>query len=386
MPTTPAGTPRLLRAINDRAALELLLAHGPLTRGRLGTLTGLSKPTVSQVLSRLEKARLVEPDDSAPDGTRRPGPAAQTYRVRADAAHVAGLDVTHHRIHAAVADLTGRVLGEATVPARRTKPIRAVGEALDAALRDAGVARDRIRHTTVGTPGTFDPATGALRYAEHMAGWHHRTAVRETAELLGTPVEFENDVNLAAVAEQQLGTTAGVEDFVLFWAGADGIGLAVVLGGRLHRGATGGAGEVGYLWQPGNTVHSLAGNAMGGLHELAGPAGIRRLAEERGLTAGSAAEALAAGHPGVLDEAALRYATALASIVSVLDPELVVLSGELPTAGGEPLRQRIAERMADISIAAPRVLLTPVQGHPVLVGAVHNSLATVREDLFAGLS
>src|SRR6187200_2456429 len=107
MPSNP-GTPRLLRGINDRAALMLLLERGPLSRSRLGELTGLSKPTASQLLTRLESAGLVRRSGSSQG---RPGPKAQLYEINPEAAHVAGLDVTPTRILAAVADLSGRTVG-----------------------------------------------------------------------------------------------------------------------------------------------------------------------------------------------------------------------------------------------------------------------------------
>ena len=107
MPSSP-GTPRLLRGINDRAALMLLLERGPLSRSRLGELTGLSKPTASQLLTRLESAGLVRRSGSSQG---RPGPKAQLYEINPGAAYVAGLDVTPTRILAAVADLSGRTVG-----------------------------------------------------------------------------------------------------------------------------------------------------------------------------------------------------------------------------------------------------------------------------------
>src|SRR5437016_456473 len=103
------GTPSLLRAINDRAALELLLDRGPLSRAEIGTLTGLSKPTASQLLMRLKEAGLVVLEGHR-EGQR--GPSAELYAVNPSAAYVAGLDVTEHRIQVAVADVTGRVLAE----------------------------------------------------------------------------------------------------------------------------------------------------------------------------------------------------------------------------------------------------------------------------------
>ena len=347
------GTPRVLRAMNDRAALDLLLEHGPLSRTRIGKLTGLSKPTASQLLARLEAAGLVLATGTT-EG--RPGPSAQLYEVNPAAGHAAGLDVTPQRILAAVADITGRTVGrhELPTPGRRagTPVVQQVTDALDGAVKAAGLARDDIHRLVIGTPGAFDPTTGRLRYASHLPGWHSPTLLDELAAALPMPFEYENDVNLVALAEQRLGAARGHTDFVLLW-NQEGLGAALVLGGRLHRGWTGGAGEVGFLPVPGTPlVRQVTKANSGGYQELAGSQAVPRLARELGIEdvppgpyAESAAELVARAaqadddaHRHLLRTYATRLATGLASLVSVLDPELVVLSGASLTSGGEPLR------------------------------------------------
>ena len=170
------GTPRVLRAMNDRAALDLLLEHGTLSRTRIGKLTGLSKPTASQLLARLEAAGLVRATGTT-EG--RPGPSAQLYALNPDAGHAAGLDVNQHRIRAAVADITGTVTGEYELrTGGRTGDgvVRQVTDALDGAVKAAGIAPDEVRRLVIGTPGAFDPATGRLRYASHLPGWRSAAA------------------------------------------------------------------------------------------------------------------------------------------------------------------------------------------------------------------
>ncbi|MEV8548722.1 ROK family transcriptional regulator [Streptomyces glaucescens] len=393
-----AGTPRVLRAMNDRAALDLLLEHGTLSRTRIGKLTGLSKPTASQLLARLEAAGLVLATGTS-EG--RPGPGARLYALNPAAAHAAGLDVTPDRIRAAVADITGRTVGthEVRAPTRRAdRPpvVRQVTDALDGAVKAAGLTRDDIHRLVIGTPGAFDPNTGRLRYASHLPGWHSPTLLGDLAAALPMPVEYENDVNLVAVAEQRLGAARGHDDFVLLW-NQEGLGAALVLGGRLHRGWTGGAGEVGFLPVPGAPLVRQVGKAgSGGYQELAGSQALVALAREAGLAAptGSPAETAAAlltsaaRHPGderhqrLLRAYATRLATGLASLVSVLDPELVVLSGTSLTSGGEPLRALVEAELADLAAVRPRLVTGDVTEHPVLRGALESALAATRDEVF----
>ncbi|MEU5159531.1 ROK family transcriptional regulator [Streptomyces sp. NPDC020875] len=382
--------------MNDRTALGLLLEHGPLSRTRIGKLTGLSKPTASQLLVRLEAAGLVVATGTT-EGS--PGPGAQLYAINAGAAYAAGLDVSPQRIRAAVADITGTIVGEYQLPTPRRRAADAVGqvtEAVGGAAEAAGVALDRIHRLVIGTPGAFDPNTGRLRYASHLPGWHSPTLLDDLAAALPMPFAYENDVNLVAVAEQRLGAARGHDDFVLLW-NEEGLGAAVVIGGRLHRGFTGGAGEVGFLPVPGTPlVRRVARANGGGFQELAGAQVLPRLARELGVgniggghytevapaLVARAAEAGDGPCRALLDSYATALATGLASVVAVLDPELVVLAGEAITAGGEPLLARVQAELTELAAPRPRLLLSAVREQPVLRGALERALATTRDEVF----
>ncbi|MFJ6511936.1 ROK family transcriptional regulator [Streptomyces sp. NPDC091406] len=391
------GTPRVLRAMNDRAALDLLLEHGPLSRTRIGKLTGLSKPTASQLLARLEAAGLVVATGTS-EG--RPGPNAQLYTVNPRAAHVAGLDVNSRRIVAAVADVTGATVGqfELATPGRRADSVvRQVADALDGAVKEAGLTRADVHRIVIGTPGAFDPGTGRLRYASHLPGWHSPTLLDELAAFLPMPVEYENDVNLVAVAEQRLGAARGHEDFVLLW-NEEGLGAALVINGRLHRGFTGGAGEVGFLPVPGTPlVRQVVKANSGGFQELAGAQSVPRLAKALGIDtpqqpyAKVAADLLARAADAYEEDEALtellrqyaqRLATGLASVTAVLDPGLIVLSGGAVAAGGEILRSLIQSELAELAASRPRLVVGEIDRTPVLRGALERALADTRDEVF----
>lgn len=382
------GTPRLLRGINDRAALDLLLEHGRLSRTRLGELTSLSKPTASQLLARLERAGLVVATGVSEGG---PGRGAQLYEVNPASAYVAALDVTPTRILGAVADITGRVIGQSAIRTRRGAGVTAVQQVLDAleaALSEPGLDSVHLHRVVIGTPGAFDPTTGRLRYARHLPGWHAPDLLARLAEAVGVPVEVENDVNLAAVAERETGRAVGVDDFVLLWAD-EGLGAAIVIDGRLHAGATGGAGEVGFLPLPGTPlVRNVGRSNAGGFQELAGGRQVLALARSLGLRAGSpqaaVAHALVTPGPGdrLLQQLGERLALGLASMVAVLDPALVVLAGGVLRAGGERLADVVRAELADLSVPRPGVEISAVPGDPVLTGALHTALAATREHVF----
>jgi predicted NBD/HSP70 family sugar kinase len=378
----------MLRGINDRAALDLLLEHGPLSRTQLGELTGLSKPTASQLLTRLEADGLVVASGSSQGG---PGPRAQLYAVNPGAAHVAAMDVTPARIATAVADITGRVVGDHVLRTPRragTDAVAHVQEALHAATAAAGLAPADLLQLAIGTPGAFDRRTRRLRYARHLPGWHDPDLLDRLAHATGLPVHVDNDVNLAAVAELTSGRAQGVDHFVLLWAD-EGLGAAVVIGGRLYGGETGGAGEVGFLPLPETPlVRDVRRGNAGAFQELAGGPAVLALARSLGLRASSAQAAVrtALQSPGAGDEllAVLghRLAVGIAAIVAVLDPTLVVLSGSIGLAGGDRLRSVVADELGSLAVARPRLELAGVTEGPVVTGALHTALTAARDEVF----
>ena len=386
MPQRP-GTPRLLRAINDRAALELLIEHGPLTRTQIGDLTGLSKPTAAQLLARLEARGLVH-EVGETEGGR--GPNARLYAVVPSAAYVAGLHVGPRSIGAAVADITGRTVAETELGIAGVEdPVAVLHEAVERAGRVAGITLDRLHGLVVGTPGLVDSATGDFAFASDLPSWH-RGLLPALREDLRRRVSLENDVNLAAVAELHHGVAVERDSFALIWVGR-GVGLSTVIGGRLHRGAGGGAGEIGYLPVPGAPVTAVRrepGVVMGAFQSQVGALGVQALARNHGLDATSpertVAAALSSGQSGraFLDELAQRLAVGIASVCAVLDPGLVVLAGEIGRAGGKELAARVEAGVTAISPLRVDVRVSTVEGNPVLQGALLTALSAARDDVF----
>ncbi|MFJ5687175.1 ROK family transcriptional regulator [Streptomyces sp. NPDC093099] len=396
-----AASPSTARAINDRLALRLLQQEGPLTAGQLKTLTGLSRPTVADLVERLQESGLVRVVGET--GDRRRGPNARLYGIVADRAHLAALDVRTHSVSVVVADLLGETLAEAVLPIGSDTATEAAVERAVALLeRTAGKAGSVPLHSVgIGAPGLVDPVTGELRDSSGLPAWHRRL-VAVLQERLPATVLVENETNLAALAEQRLGAARGQDTFVLLWLG-HGVGAAVMLDGKLRRGASGGAGEIGFLPVPGTSRLPSAIACDGGFHTLAGSAGVAELAGRYGITAvpapqeppsaalvrtavraaGDAPGEQARSAAAFLDDLAERLALGAAAVSAVLDPGRIVLAGEAGHAGGEALAARVEERLAAMTPLRTEVRAGALGGAGVLRGALLTARDAAQDELFA---
>ncbi|WP_251092581.1 ROK family transcriptional regulator [Streptomyces sp. Caat 7-52] len=418
------ASPSTARAINDRLALRLLQQEGPLTAGQLKQLTGLSRPTVADLVDRLTASGLITVVGES--GEQRRGPNARLYGIVADRAHLAALDVRTEGVLVLVSDLLGRVRAEASAPIggdTGTGPaVEQAVAAVESALKEAGA--DRLHTVGIGAPGLIDPATGDLRDSAGLPAWHRSLAAALQDRLPGARVTVENETNLAALAEQREGAARDRDTFVLLWLG-HGVGAAVVLDGTLRRGASGGTGEIGFLPVPGTSGLPSATDCDGGFHSLTGAAAVVALAGECGLptpatsdgpgaagavraavaevasagavraavaevaSAGAVRGAVAAGAASG-DRPAARFLRALAdriavgaaSVVAVLDPGCVVLGGEVGQAGGAVLAELVQERLGRMSPLVTEVRASSLGGAAVLRGALLTARERAQDDLF----
>ncbi|MFE1290825.1 ROK family transcriptional regulator [Streptomyces sp. NPDC058751] len=403
------ASPSTARAINDRLALRLLQQEGPLTATRLKQLTGLSRPTVADLVERLTASGLVTVVGES--GEQRRGPNARVYGIVADRAHLAALDVRTEGVSVVVSDLVGRVLAEASAPiGEGTGTGPAVERAVALVERAAGEAGTLgapppggraggwggLHTVGIGAPGLIDPASGELRNSTGLPEWHRRLVAALQERLPGARVLVENETNLAALAEQREGAARDRDTFVLLWLG-HGTGAAVVLDGALRRGASGGTGEIGFLPVPGTTSLPSATDCGGGFHSLVGSAAITELAAGHGVSARAEGhephaaalvrQALAspgsAAADGFLGALADRLAIGAASVSAVLDPGCVVLGGEVGRAGGEALAARVGRRLARMSPLPTEVRASALGGGAVLRGALLTARDGAQDELFA---
>ncbi|MFF2052487.1 ROK family protein [Leifsonia sp. NPDC058194] len=384
------GTPAWLRETNDRTALSLLLEHGVLTRSRIGELSGLSKPTAAQMVSRLETAGLIHVVGEVSGGR---GPNAASYAVRTDRMLGVAIDIDATVLRSTVVDAAGGEHPIAVTPLAARTPEDDVRAAVDAACSAAGVGSDRVRAVCIGVQGALDPRTDELTYIETLPGWPKQGILRRLEDALGLDVHIDNDANLAAIAERADGAGADTGGFALLWMG-DGLGLAVDQGGAVHRGASGGAGEIGYL--PISREAAALDPDAHDLQDLVGGPTVARLAAAHGVPAfgePDATGAPGAGSPGagssgvdaLIAELAPRVAVGVVPVLALLDPERIVLGGPTGRAGGALLAERVTALLRE-QWGSPTIVATGVPAHPVLRGAREHLLGEVRGALFAEVS
>jgi len=359
-----AARPQLIRALNEQLMLSHIRRLGPCSRADLARLSGLSKPTVSLALVNVERSGLVR---IAGQRTGVPGRSARLYEIRPDAGFVLGLDVGHQYMRGALADLTGEVRARTSARTRATSVSGRVSELTrlaDGLCAEVGLTRPDVTQTVIGSPGVYDPTRNAMALTGGLAGWGRPAVLAGLRDTFGEQLVVENDVDAAALAEREHGHGRESGSFAFVWIGT-GVGMGLVLDGRLHRGVHGVAGEIAYMPMSEGMGSDPEDARRRGPLEAAGsaPAVVRaaRRAGMRGpVTARRVFEAAAAGDERaaavVAGEASL-IAKAIAAIVTVVDPELIVLGGGVGQAPGFAAAvtaelRRLAPVMPEVRVSA----------------------------------
>ena len=372
--TRGAARPGLIRTLNEQLLLERMRGNGPVSRSELAAASGLSKPTVALALASLERDALVEHAGRRAGGRGR---TALLYEIRRDAGFVLGLDVGREFVRGAVADLAGAVRVRESRPARSASGLARVRELAALAgelLREAGADGDgALLHTVVGSPGVVEGERGVLRLAPNLPGWERPAVLRELRNLLGHETTIENDVDAAALAERDHGHGRDVSTFAFVSVGT-GIGMGLVLEGKLHRGAHGAAGEIAFLPLLHETLDPRDARRRGALESAASAAAVVKAARQAGTRLRSARSVFAAAADGdarareVVAREAAVVAHALASIVAVVDPELIVLGGGIGRAPG--FAEQVGARLAALSPVVPEVRPTALGEDAVVDGCL----------------
>jgi predicted NBD/HSP70 family sugar kinase len=383
-PPTARATPPLLKSLNERTVLETIRAGAPISRAEISRRAGISKPTVSLALHALVEAGLVREAATGPGG---PSYGAVFFEPAPEAAYVLGLDLGARFLRGAVCDLSGEVRARQDVELRGADAngaLQAITTLRESLIATARLPVERIDGVVLGVPGVIDSSTSTLQLTTpNIPGLEGRALGLELRDQLGIEVTLENDINLAAVGEHWAGVARGVEDFAFLSVGT-GMGMGLVLGGELHRGNHGAAGEVDW---------ALAGIAEDVDPSADGVAALAtRLAEgSDGSTSLSppydARAIFAAARRGdalgrsVVEEVARRIAAHITPIAAVADPALIVLGGGLG-ANGDLLLTPVRRLLAAWLPYPPRVEISSLGEAAVLMGALAVGLRSALDNVF----
>ena len=351
-PPTARATPPLLKHLNERTVLEAIRAGAPISRAEISRRAGISKPTVSLALQALVDAGLVREAAMGPSG---PSYGAVFFEPIPEAAYVFGLDLGARFLRGAVCDLAGEVRARQDIELRGADAdgaLQAIAALRESLVATAALPVERIDGIVLGVPGVIDAhGTSTLHLTSpNIPGLEGRAFGVELGDLLGIDVTLENDVNLAAVGERWAGVARGVDDFAFLSVGT-GMGMGLVLGGELHRGNHGAAGEVD--WALAGLAEDVDPSADGvaALAAHLAPAGTAGTSLTPPYDAKAVFAAARGGDPlarTVVEEVARRIAAHIAPIAAVADPALVVLGGGLGANGDlllTPVRRLLAAWM-----------------------------------------
>ncbi|MFB9523952.1 ROK family transcriptional regulator [Streptomyces cremeus] len=330
--------------------LRLLRDGGPGSRAQLGDQVELSRSKLAVEIDRLLDTGLVVADGlAASRGGRR------SHNVRlAPQLRFLGVDIGATSIDVAVTNAELEVLGHLNQPMDvREGPVAVFEQALGLAakLRSSGLAPGGFDGAGVGVPGPVRFPEGVPVAPPIMPGWDGFPVREALSQDLGCPVLVDNDVNLMAMGERHAGVARSVDDFLCVKIGT-GIGCGIVVGGQVHRGATGSAGDIGHIQVEPDGRPCACGN-KGCLEAHFGGAALARDAEAAArsgrspelasrldthgrLTAADVAAAAAAGDPAslaLIREGGNRVGQVIAGLVSFFNPGLVVIGGGVTGLG-----------------------------------------------------
>ncbi|MDH3292922.1 MAG: ROK family transcriptional regulator [Acidimicrobiia bacterium] len=368
----------LVRQSQTQRVLDVIADHGPVTRSDIVDRSGLSRPTVLKIVRRLAADQLIRMVGSQSGSAGR---SPELYALNPSVGCVIGVDLGGTKMRAAVADLEGTVLAELVEDTRHGD--QALLEQLSVGCRtladEAGMSWSQMQRLVVGSPGIVTPE-GTLALADNLSISPTFKLGAALEEELGVGVIVENDVNVAAIGEGWRGKAVGCDNYAVLAVGT-GVGMGLVVNGQLVRGAHGAAGEIAYL-PIGASPFTADARRHGALETAAGATGIarrfRRLRGEGDSTSlgprASVEQIFDAAQSGdhlarrVVSEEADLLAHCVLSIVAVVDPKKIILTGGI---GSNPVLHdplcRAVERMVPVDVTIERSELGPRSG---VVGAV----------------
>jgi predicted NBD/HSP70 family sugar kinase len=353
-PNPPRASRSLIRDFNVSLLIELVRRAGSISRAELARQSQLSAPTVSAIVDHLMKRGIVVETTTAPSSGGRP---PVLLSVDPKAGYVVGIKLRGDGVTTVVCDLDAQIVSsnERYVPlvGEPMAALVAIEEETRRALRDAAVPASKVLGVGIGLSGVIDSSAGVCRFS-HLLQWHDVELAAPLRRRLGLPVWVENDVNTLAVAEKWAGDAHAARDFLTLSVGR-GIGLGIVVDRSLYRGAHGAGGEFGHMIvEPGGPKCECG--RYGCLEAMVGEGALRRRVSERKGYDVSRDDLLALVELGdsatldVVDSAGRKLGLAVANVVTLLNPELLIICGE-GTSLGSPFIDPIVSAVREQTFA-----------------------------------
>ena len=371
--------------------LELIRSGDATTRAELAAATGLARSTIAQRIDVLMGDDLVLEVGEAPSTGGRP-PAVLGFNHDAGVVLVADLGATHSRI--AVSDLGGNALAEErrdiAIGAGPDDVLSWVEQQFDAMLVRLGRTTTDVRGTGIGVPGPVEFAAGRTVHPPIMPGWDGYPIADRFVDRYDAPALVDNDVNIMALGEHWR-LQAPVDDLFFIKMGT-GIGSGMILGNHIHRGALGAAGDIGHVYVGPDDVLCRCGN-LGCLEASAGGGALANQLTVMGHDTKNGRDVVRLVRAGNTDAVQLirnagrLVGRVLAAIVNLLNPAVIMIGGDVATAGEElmaGIRETVYGRSTALSTADLRIVPSSLGDRAGITGAaamiIEHVLAPVAVD------
>jgi predicted NBD/HSP70 family sugar kinase len=372
-----------LKALNRSAILNIIKTYGPIARTDIARLSGLSPAAVTGLTAELIEDGLVfEKQEGDSRGGRKPILLA----LDASHAYVVGIKLAEESATLALTDLNSEVLAQHSVLLTRREPVPVsdlLAEGVRELLRSAQVDHDCLLGIGVGLAGLIDSNAGICRVSPHN-GWRDVPFAHLLEERLDCPVYLDNNVNTLTRVEQLYGVGQHVKDFLVVTIGR-GVGLGIVANGQVYRGAHGAGGEFGHIVVDPDGLVCNCGN-RGCLETFVAEPWLLRRAHLAGLEVSTPEELVAkakAGNPTAIEtlsRAGAVFGQALSTLVNLLEPALIIISGEGVRAGEfmfAPMRDAMAHHIFDRQAERIELRIEPLSDDTWARGAASLVLARI---------
>jgi glucokinase len=372
-----------MREINRSAILEIIRKESPIARSTIAEHLKTSLPTIMRIVDDLIEEGLVRPQGSTEwsGGRRRP-----LLEFNAGGFVVLGVDMGGTKMYGAISDLGGNILEDIHLTRHGTlgeDSYDTLTTLLDTLMASPKLDGRRVRGIGIGTPGVTYHKTGVVKWS-YQLGWQDFPLKARLSEKYHFPIIVDNDLNLAALGELWFGAGQNVQNMVLIAIGT-GIGAGIIIDGALHRGATEGAGEIGYI-VPGRDFLGKDYTSFGALESVASGTGISERAKlVKNINPNNHTDPLLSEDVfsaarrrekwawKIIDETVDYLAIAIANLTVTLDPELIVLGGGV-TRSADLLVEPIQERIKGLIPYQPKIVVSALGLQAGVMGAVTNVL------------